>query len=276
MSVKIYDSTIGAFKDTETPLIWDEQAQAWKDSAGLVWNESAQAWEERWGGDKLEEIVKEPNKMSILLSDKERMVKIFDSYEEIGLFNQDVGTFTTTNMIVSSKDNGSYRINRSGAGHNKSKCYKKFSREMKSCFMSLEYNPQNLKYNTQIHSAAFGLIHIIDWENYYGAVSFDSGFGVECARDNQVSSTEQTKYYFVNPPGTKDKVNWIRYEQIAENSEATRIILAYSNNQVGIVTKDGYRFYSVQGSMIDYVYFAMAFFIGQNQYIDVNSMWIEF
>lgn len=48
MSVKIYDSTIGAFKDAETPLIWDEQAQAWKDSVGLVWNESAQAWEERW------------------------------------------------------------------------------------------------------------------------------------------------------------------------------------------------------------------------------------
>ena len=48
MSVKIYDSTIGAFKDAETPKIWDEQAQAWKDSVGLVWNESAQAWEERW------------------------------------------------------------------------------------------------------------------------------------------------------------------------------------------------------------------------------------
>lgn len=52
MSVKIYDSTIGAFKDAETPLIWDEQAQAWKDSVGLVWNEQAQAWEERWGGTK--------------------------------------------------------------------------------------------------------------------------------------------------------------------------------------------------------------------------------
>ena len=53
MSVKIYDSTIGAFKDAETPLIWDEQAQAWKDSVGLVWNESAQAWEERWSAQKI-------------------------------------------------------------------------------------------------------------------------------------------------------------------------------------------------------------------------------
>ena len=53
MSVKIYDSTIGAFKDAETPLIWDEQAQAWKDSVGLVWNESAQAWEERWNAQKI-------------------------------------------------------------------------------------------------------------------------------------------------------------------------------------------------------------------------------
>ena len=48
MSVKIYDSTIGAFKDAETPKIWDEQAQAYKDSVGLVRNESEQAWEERW------------------------------------------------------------------------------------------------------------------------------------------------------------------------------------------------------------------------------------
>ena len=31
-------------------MIWDEQAQAYKDSVGLVWNESARAWEERWGG----------------------------------------------------------------------------------------------------------------------------------------------------------------------------------------------------------------------------------
>lgn len=53
MSVKIYDSTIEAFKDAETPLIWDEQAQAWKDCVGLVWNESAQAWEERWGAQKI-------------------------------------------------------------------------------------------------------------------------------------------------------------------------------------------------------------------------------
>lgn len=45
MAVKIWDA--------ETPLIWDEQAQAWKDSVGLVWNESAQAWEERWENRKL-------------------------------------------------------------------------------------------------------------------------------------------------------------------------------------------------------------------------------
>ena len=44
MSVKIYDSTIGAFKDAETPLICDEQAQAWKDSVGLVYDTSKGAW----------------------------------------------------------------------------------------------------------------------------------------------------------------------------------------------------------------------------------------
>ena len=53
MSVKIYDSTIGAFKDAETPLIWNESAQAWEDSVGLAWNESAQAWEEKWSAQKI-------------------------------------------------------------------------------------------------------------------------------------------------------------------------------------------------------------------------------
>ena len=53
MSVKIYDSTIGAINDADTSLIWDEQAQAWKDRTGLVWNESAQAWEERWSAQKI-------------------------------------------------------------------------------------------------------------------------------------------------------------------------------------------------------------------------------
>lgn len=53
MSVKIYDSAIGAFRDADTPLIWDEASGAYKDSTGLVWNESMQAWEERWGSVKL-------------------------------------------------------------------------------------------------------------------------------------------------------------------------------------------------------------------------------
>lgn len=59
MSVKIYDSTIGAFKDADTPMVWDSQAQAWKDSVGLVWNESAQAWEERWSAGRLPTIYQE-------------------------------------------------------------------------------------------------------------------------------------------------------------------------------------------------------------------------
>lgn len=57
MSVKIYDASIGAFKDAPTPMIWDEQNQAYKDSTGLVWNESVQAWEERWGGDNDELVI---------------------------------------------------------------------------------------------------------------------------------------------------------------------------------------------------------------------------
>nr|DAJ48914.1 MAG TPA: hypothetical protein [Caudoviricetes sp.] len=52
MAVKIWDASVGAFKDAETPMIWDEQAQAWKDSAGFVYNQELNAWNERWSGKK--------------------------------------------------------------------------------------------------------------------------------------------------------------------------------------------------------------------------------
>lgn len=49
MAVKIYDSSVGAFKDAPTPQIYDASAQAYKDSTGLVYDTSKGAWEERWG-----------------------------------------------------------------------------------------------------------------------------------------------------------------------------------------------------------------------------------
>ena len=84
MSVKIYDSAIGAFKDAETPLIWDEQAQAWKDSVGLVWNESVGAWEERWG-----------NLANGVLYDRgKENKKYYNSLDLSGAANSDVGSHT--------------------------------------------------------------------------------------------------------------------------------------------------------------------------------------
>ena len=40
MAVKIYDSSVGAFKDATTPQIYDAGAQAYKDSIGLVYDAS--------------------------------------------------------------------------------------------------------------------------------------------------------------------------------------------------------------------------------------------
>ena len=57
MAVKIYDSSVGAFKDAPTPQIYDASEQAYKDSVGLVRNESAQAWEERWSGNNDELVI---------------------------------------------------------------------------------------------------------------------------------------------------------------------------------------------------------------------------
>ena len=48
MAVKIYDSSVGAFKDAPTPQIYDAGAQAYKDSTGFVYDESNGAWDERW------------------------------------------------------------------------------------------------------------------------------------------------------------------------------------------------------------------------------------
>ncbi len=47
--VKIYDTASRAFKEAGTPLVYDGNLRAWKESTGLVWNEGAQAWEKRWG-----------------------------------------------------------------------------------------------------------------------------------------------------------------------------------------------------------------------------------
>lgn len=53
MAVKIYDSSVGAFKDAPTPQIYDAGAQAYKDSTGLVYDASKGAWDERWGAVKI-------------------------------------------------------------------------------------------------------------------------------------------------------------------------------------------------------------------------------
>lgn len=53
MAVKIYDSSVGAFKDAPTPQIYDAGAQAYKDSTGLVYDESKGAFDERWGSVKI-------------------------------------------------------------------------------------------------------------------------------------------------------------------------------------------------------------------------------
>lgn len=46
----IYDKAAGAWRDAETPLVWDAEAQAYKNSTGLIWDEQAGAWSERWNG----------------------------------------------------------------------------------------------------------------------------------------------------------------------------------------------------------------------------------
>lgn len=51
MAVKIYDSSVGAFKDAPTPQIYDVGAQAYKDSTGLVYDTTKVAWDERWSAD---------------------------------------------------------------------------------------------------------------------------------------------------------------------------------------------------------------------------------
>jgi len=38
------------FKDAATPLIYDAENEAWKDSTGLAYNKEDEAWEEKWSG----------------------------------------------------------------------------------------------------------------------------------------------------------------------------------------------------------------------------------
>lgn len=53
MAVKIYDTSMGAFKDEPIPQIYDASAQAYKDSTGLVYDQSKGAWDERWEDNKI-------------------------------------------------------------------------------------------------------------------------------------------------------------------------------------------------------------------------------
>lgn len=48
MAVKIWDVQAQAFRDAETPKIWDSSNNAWRDSTGLVWDATAGAWKEAW------------------------------------------------------------------------------------------------------------------------------------------------------------------------------------------------------------------------------------
>lgn len=52
MAVQIYDSSAGAFKDAQTPQIYDASTQTYKDSVGLVYDSSNSAWDERWGEER--------------------------------------------------------------------------------------------------------------------------------------------------------------------------------------------------------------------------------
>ena len=49
MSAMIWDETLSAFKEAETPRIYG--GGAWSFSSGKVWNKTEQAWEDAWGLD---------------------------------------------------------------------------------------------------------------------------------------------------------------------------------------------------------------------------------
>lgn len=48
MSVKIWDAAAGAWRDAETPKIYDAENSAYRDSTGLVQDAENQAWKEVW------------------------------------------------------------------------------------------------------------------------------------------------------------------------------------------------------------------------------------
>lgn len=49
MSVMIYDSTSQAFKEAQTPKVYDTENQAWRETVGMVYDKNDGAWIEKWG-----------------------------------------------------------------------------------------------------------------------------------------------------------------------------------------------------------------------------------
>ena len=52
MAAMIWDTEAQAFTEAQTPMVYDTENQAWRETTGLVWDEQNQAWVEKWNPKK--------------------------------------------------------------------------------------------------------------------------------------------------------------------------------------------------------------------------------
>lgn len=53
MAALVWDKQSQAWKESETPMVYDTKSGAFAEAAGLVWDKEAEAWVEAWGGKRI-------------------------------------------------------------------------------------------------------------------------------------------------------------------------------------------------------------------------------
>lgn len=95
----IWDSTSQAFVEAQTPMVYDTENQAWRETTGMAWNEQSQAWTKRWNsgayvyGAASETITIKKNGIIVATVDTDSTGQ---SIERITLSN---GTYTLTGSV---------------------------------------------------------------------------------------------------------------------------------------------------------------------------------
>lgn len=287
--VEIYDSTLRAFKESETPEIWNKSLQAFEPSVGKVWNSKLQAWEERWSSiGKIEQIVNSSAAMTKLLNNEKAMKELYEQ-QNFGLINYD---FSDAHFNMARKTN-----NTLSKISNDNGCYaeKKFDKNIRSCFVVFDVTGNN---NVTFNGSSAPLLigNISSYNSMYDENTITSGFAVQCVSSdeqgydnfdyipnycvtnilkNSSQCTLQRRSGTYLYPNNNCKIIVKSNERGNINNIDKNIIIAYSDGELGCYTKSGYFHFDIT-KFDDMKTLYMGFGSYNISNILIDSLWLTF